>query len=228
MNKDYIDEDLAAADVPQLPLNDDGRNSRLSPAGTSVGKLIQQRDERTSQVAVAVKEIEQLRSKQLQLEREKGDLESLTSKQDEYENAKRDIVTKFEKSIISLDKQSQEALQVSELAIAIRERFEDTLSTIKVIEEVSWQPEDFESELNKAIAIIENARTVFRKGQTRVKASGWVREAAGIHESPNAVQGDELRNSFTYWLTVGLAVSLPIVLVGVACFVVWLFLTGVL
>ena len=228
MNKDYIDHDLAADDSPQLPLHDAAGESRKDMARANVGKLIQQREERATQVAVAVKEIGQLRSRQLQLEKEKGNLESLTNKQDEYERSKRDVLAKLEKSIVALGKQSQEALQVSELATAIRGRFQETLSSIKAIDEESWNPGEFDTELNKAIALVEEACSVFRKGQTSVKASGWVRDADRDHAAPDAGQADVLRHSFGYWLTVGVAVSLPIVIVGLGCFVAWLFLTGVL
>lgn len=228
MNKDYTDDDLTVADVPQLPLDDAADDTRASMARANVGKLIQQREERTNQVAVAVQEIEQLRSRQLQLEREKGGLESLTNTQDEYECAKRDVVAKLEKSVVTLEKQSQEALQISELSTAIRGSFEETLASIKAIDEDAWRPENFESELNQAIAAVEDAQRVFKKGQTKVKASGWVRDVEHAPSALDAPRDDVLRQNFGYWLVVGIAVSLPIVFVGVACFIVWLLLTGVL
>ena len=76
--------------------------------------------------------------------------------------------------------------------------------------------------------MVEDAQRVFKKGLTKVKASGWARDVEHVDSGHDASRYDVHRHSFRYWLLVGISVSLPVVFVGVVCFVVWLFLTGVL
>ena len=234
MGTDFFDEDLTEAGGQRgLPLDSRREMSlrkRDEKQQEEEGRLVQQREQRTHRVAGAVEEIERLRTRQLELEREKTDLEQLSRKQDDYEQTKRDIVTRLEKSIVLLDKQAVEAARVGDLVATIRGRFQETLKDIREIREEDWPPDRFELELSKAMVRVDEAQSVYRKGLSKVKATNWFRdagdEATGAAEPAAARPAS--RGGAGYWIMAGFAFSFPLIAAIVVCFVVWLYLTGIL
>jgi hypothetical protein len=164
-------------------------------------------------MANAVHEIQRLRSRQDELEQERTDLESLTGRQDVYERGKREIMVKLEKGVVLLEKQSEETVHAAELLSLVRTRYEDALKDLRQIREDEWQAGDFEREITRAMALVEKAQAVHTKG------AGSPRQEAAT-SLPGKSPG------FGYWLQAGIAFSLPLVLVVAACFVAWLFLSG--
>ena len=228
-NRDFLDHDLATGD--QGAGDADGVFSAPSGAAdtTNLGHLIEQRHQRTNRMANAAQEIQRLRSRQTELEREKTDLESLTGQQDGYEQGKRDVMLKLEKGIVLLQKQSEETVQAAELLSLVRSRYEDVLNDLRVIREDEWDAGDFEQELARAMALVEKAQTVHMKGVAKVNASTWQKSSRQMKSTrqPAIDEGQTKSPGFGYWLQAGIAFSLPLVLVIAACFVVWLYLNGI-
>ena len=228
-NRDFLDHDLAAgmdsAEDAESLFNDNAD----SRDGASIGQLIEQRHQRTNRMANAVHEIQRLRSRQDELEKERTDLESLTGRQDVYERGKREIMVKLEKGIVLLEKQSEETVHAAELLSLVRTRYEDALKDLRQIREDEWQAGDFESEITRAMALVEKAQAVHTKGAAKVNASTWLKSSGQAksrrQEAETSLPGKS--PGFGYWLQAGIAFSLPLVLVIAACFVAWLFLSGI-
>ena len=231
MGTDFFDDDLVD-DRGQggLPLDKRGVIPMGSISDAELNRLVQQKEERSHRVVGAIEEIERLRMRQMELEREKSDLESLTKRQNEYESAKRDIVSKLEKSIVLLDKQAAEAARVGDLVETVRGRFQETLKDVTGIIEESWPADRFEHELNKASVRIDEAQSLYRKGLSKVSATNWFR--GGTDEPVGAAPGQGTTTHrpgrVGYWLMAGFAFAFPLILAVIGCFVAWLFLTGIL
>ena len=224
-NRDFLDHDLATGEESM-----DGAENIFAGSGeANIGKLIEQRHQRTNRMANAVHEIQRLRSRQTQLEKEKTGLESLTRTQDTYEEGKREVMIKLEKGIVLLEKQSEETVQAAELLSLVRTRYADALKDLRQIREDEWQPGDFEREITRAMALVEKAQSTHSKGVAKVNASTWLKSSGETRSSRQAAGNESMTPlpGFGHWLQAGIAFSLPLVLVIAACFVVWLFLNGV-
>ncbi len=217
MATEYLNGDLLAED-PDGVLPEPGTAASEAPALTQAGRrrMRRQREEISNQVVGAVKEIESLRQRQEQLEKERGDLEDLGRRQEQYETAKRDILDKLGRSLSLMEKDEMQATRMVELLAVIREKFKDAQAELQAINEAAWPDERFRDELNRAGVVVEDARAVYRKGMARIEAESWQKTADG-KLAPAVVRGSERINDwprrFGFWFKVGLAFSLPLLIV---------------
>jgi len=242
MARDFFDDDLidsqepaaAPSDAPaeagtvSVIAEDDGGEHGHQE---SAARMAKQKEELTTQVAGAVSEIERLRMRQDALEKERTDLEELAHRQEAYERGKRDIVEKLDRSIVLLEKEELQGKQMIQLLAQIRSRFKASLAELRVIREDTWPDDTFQEELNKALVLVEEARADYKSGLAKIEASSWQRDLAGrkpsaplerLESSPSPEKG------FVYWLKVGAAVTLPLIVALAILFVVNLFLMGLI
>lgn len=226
MGTDFFDDDLA---------NDESRGGaepERKPApeksAEAAGRLVRNREELAAKVSDSAGKLDQLRRRQEELEREKAGLESESRKQEEYERGKRDIIEKLDRSIILVEKEEVQAAQMAEILSTTRQRFRETLSELRGINEDQWPAESVPEELNKALALVEDAREVFKKGMAKIEASRWqdagARKAEALtYDSETGDLGSKL--GFGLLLKIGLATTLPIVIVLVGLFVLYLVMS---
>jgi chromosome segregation ATPase len=216
MGTDFIDDDLSR------------KAAEAGDAETSASRLSRQKEQLTNQVADTAEEIERLRMRQDELEHEKTSLEELNRKQDEYARSKKDIIENLSRNIILMEKDEVLANRMVELLSASRARFKDVLSEIRDIREESWSEAEFEEELDKALALIESARMEYSKAVAKIDAESWQK---GGGQAPLATLEDAGRGAlgnkgFLFWFKVGVAVSLPVMLVLLLLFLGYM-LSGV-
>jgi len=203
MGTDFIDNDLAS---------DSGVNSTPE---TSVARLTRQKEQITNRVADTAEEIERLKMRQDELEHEKTSLEELNRKQDEYARSKKDLIENLSRNIILMEKDEVRANRMVELLDASRSRFRDMLAEIRDVSEEGWGDTDFEEELDKALALIESSRMEFSKAIAKVDAESWQKGGDGqaqLATLDEAGRGSIVNKGFLFWLKVGFAISLPMVL----------------
>jgi hypothetical protein len=231
MTRDFFDDDLEGSDLSGEGPRDESSDvpvSTLSDAG--LARMVKQKEEIATQVADAMGEIERLRKRQEDLEKERSGLESLGRKQEEYEQGKRDMIAKLGRSIILLEKEEAQAVRMGELLAATRSRFQESLTELSNIVEENWSNEDFENELNKGLVIVNEARRNYKKGLARIEASSWHKGVAGANGAPvfdRVTRELHAERNFASWLREGIAVSLPLIAVIVALFVFYLYWMGV-
>ncbi len=204
MSTDFFDDDLSSVSDEQE-----------SPE-TSVTRLARQKEQITNQVADTAEEIERLRMRQEELEHEKGALEELNRKQDEYERSKKDIIENLSRNIVLMEKDEVIANRMVELLSASRARFKDMLAEIRALREEHWGDGDFEEELDKALALIESARMEYSKAIAKIDAESWHKGGEGqasLRTLEEAGRGTLANKGFFFWLKVGVAVSLPLIVV---------------
>ena len=221
MPDDFFDDDLIDETSPDDQPQADPPPEPLSE--TSLRRMKRQKQELTTQVVGAVKEIEELRRRQELLEKERSDIEDLARKQDAYEAAKRDIMDKLSHSIIHLEKDETQATRFVELLSVMRNRFRDTLAELEGISEAGWSNETFQVELNKALVLVEDARAVYGKGMAKIEAETWQKVKEGQIEPLVLRKGDrpgDMPRSFGFWLRAGLAFAVPLLVSAVIIFAI--------
>jgi len=226
MSRDFFDDDLLESGE-QTPASKDEAVVEADVAEPSVvseeeygspesaDRLARHKEELSGQVAGAVSEIELLRRRQDALEKERAELEDLARRQEAYQRGKRDIIEKLDRSIVLLEKEELQAKQMIQLLGQIRGRFKESLAEVRQIKEETWPDASFQDELNKALVLVEEARSDYESGLAKIEASSWHRDLGGrkfaaplqqIESRPRA------EKRFGYWLKVGLAVSIPLML----------------
>lgn len=199
--------DLAAAksgDMPARPISD-----------LNLTRMARHREEVNTQMASAKLQIERLKQKQGEMEREKQMLEDLLEKQSQYEQGKQEMIDRLTESIVSLQKLGEHAARQVEIYWATRERFSAALDELQKINDSEWTDDLFREELNKAVAQIDSIRNEFVKAQATVEAVGGPVKLFD-EEHVRQPAGDEFdtesHKNFGYWFKIGLAASLPLMM----------------
>jgi hypothetical protein len=225
---DPVDEPMGA--VNDLPSSDEISIRPVSDFNlTRMAKHKQEMDE---QVVTAMQELERLRARQENLEKEKRDLEEIRRKQEEYERGKREMVERFNQSLLTMEKDELQASRFSELMGATRKRFKALLSDIQGLNDEVWPEEQFRDELNKALSVIEEARVEYNKAMARIDTLGLTGKIGGAEHPPVIFEesrfGSETETTFAHWLKVGFAVSLPLIVVmmAITAFILILHFSG--
>ena len=239
---DFIDDDLAKRQEPrsQIRLAPQGQPMRPvpppavappagyhpqpQPAYSAQGyPQVQQAPMRSArpqeqvedQVASAMKELERLRQRQENLETQKQDLEELRRKQKEFEQGKRELVDALSSSLITLEKEEIKLEQLSNLLSTTRGQFKGRLAEIEANSEERWGEDNYREELNKALALIEDTRALYRKAKARISSlqSSHTAEGQSAAELEAVPLGRAEERNFLRWMKMGLAFSLPFVII---------------
>ena len=85
------------------------------------------------------------------------------------------------------------------------------------MDEELWPEENIADELNKSLALIEDTRMEYNKSLSKIEAAGGV-EPGNVGSAPaplfeNRPIVNDGEKPFSYWLKVGVAVTLPLVVV---------------
>jgi DNA repair exonuclease SbcCD ATPase subunit len=224
MSTDFFDDDLVK---PDTGANTDGADATSAEAAAA--RLSLQREQLTTQVADAAEEIERLRMRQEELEREKDRLAELNRKQEAYESGKREMIDQLTQAIALMEKDELQATRMVELLSAGRARFKDMLTELRAIRESTWTDGVFPEELAKALALVENARLEYGRAMAKIDAATWQRSDNGqtrlatIQKTGMVALADR---GFWFWVRVGLAFCLPLILVLLALFAGYLYSMG--
>jgi hypothetical protein len=194
-----------SSDIPSRPVSD-----------LNLTRMARHKEEVSSQVAHAMEELERLRTRQEDLEREKQELEELRRKQHEYESGKREVVTHLNQSLVKLEKDELNAEKLTEMLSSTRKQFTALLAEVEELNEESWPEESMRDELNKALTRIDQVRIEYNKALSRIDAiTPEARHSVAEHQPmmyEDQVGGTGEERGFGYWVKVGLAVSLPLIL----------------
>lgn len=200
---DSLGDPMESGDVPVRPVSD-----------FNLTRMARHRKEVDAQSAIAAQELERLRKRQEQLEQEKRELEELRKRQDEYERGKREINELLKRSLVTLERKEVDAQRMVELLAAARARFKELLAVVEELQEEGWPEDRIRDELAKSLSVLEQARMEFNKTMAKIEAVKP--ESAAPAGGQPAVIFDERsfshddEKSFSHWLKIGFAVSLPV------------------
>ncbi len=202
----------------------------IPPADVNaVERLTRQKDEIADKVANAAEEIERLRMRQEELEYARKALQELNRKQDAYTQEKKELIANFSKRILEMEKEEIRASRLLEMLSATRQQFKEMLCEIREIHEEQWEEPAFEEELDRSLALLENARMVYNKSMAKMEAQaswrGSERSLSGALMTNEVGRHPLAGKGFGFWFKVGIALALPL-LVGLSVIAALFFWFG--
>ncbi|MCE9588784.1 MAG: hypothetical protein K8R57_10795 [Verrucomicrobia bacterium] len=180
-------------------------------------------EELQNQVKRAQSELLQLRQRQDQIEKEKERLEELTRRQEELERGRNEIADKLGRSIILVQRETEEAQRRLEQLNTIQDSFAEHLHNLEEIEPKSWNGRDLPRELTRALGTVDEARAAYARSHAKIAPIGD--PETGLNGEAGALfhEGGDDEQGFAYWLQNGLAFTLPLLILGTTALFVWIW-----
>ena len=172
------------------------------------------------QVQRAQEQLLSLKRQQDLIEKQKRELEELSRRQEQLHEGRTEMVEKFTRALVVLEREVFEAQKRVELLRDIQESFVQHLQVMESINPKSWEGQEINRELNKALSAVDDARAEFSKCLPKIQEEAPGHEP--IHPD-DAGYAPVAEHDFGYWLKSGFAFTLPLLLLGF-CFFVYLLL----
>jgi hypothetical protein len=176
-----------------------------------------------NQVQKAQEQLVALKRQQEQIERQKRELEELSRRQEQLGIGRQEMLEKFTRAIVVLERETYEAQKRVELLQGIQESFNSHVAMLESINPKSWDGLDINKELNKALSAVDDSRAEYAKSIPKISPD-TTNEGGGDPVAATAgfqmeYAGGEQKD-FTYWLRAGFAFTLPILGLGIILIVV--------
>jgi hypothetical protein len=164
-----------------------------------------------SQVQKAQEQLLALKRQQEQIEKQKRELEELSRRQEELDRGRAEMTDKLARSLVVLERDAYETQNKLEQVRATRESFAQHLEILEAIDPKSWNPADLYRELSRALSTVDDARAEFSQQRSRLQAlANGDAEDISLPEAAPEIRATGER-SFGQWMTIGFAVTLPLI-----------------
>lgn len=243
MGTDFFDEDLVREREAALKIRLDGESggsprdgfipsSRDLPnrpvSDLTLTHLARHKQEVTEQMVGKAQELDRLRARQEELEKERRMLEEMRKKQEAFDVGRRELKERLSESLGRMERERLQADRLSQLLEETRRVFRERLDEVEALNESEWTDENLLAELNRSLGLLENVRADFNKAMAKIEA---------IHPRTSAVEGPVSRpltfeqpsdsaamgtQGFACWLRAGLAFTLPLIVTVVALAFFWM------
>ena len=176
-----------------------------------------------NQVQKAQEQLVALKRQQEQIERQKRELEELSRRQEQLGIGRQEMLEKFTRAIVVLERETYEAQKRVELLQGIQESFNSHVSMLEMINPKSWDGLDINKELNKALSAVDDSRAEYAKSIPKISPDTT---SDGGGDPVAATAGFNLdyagpeQKDFTYWLKAGFAFTLPLIGIAIILIVV--------
>jgi SMC interacting uncharacterized protein involved in chromosome segregation len=170
-----------------------------------------------SQVQKAQEQLLQLKRQQETIERQKRELEELSKRQEQLQVGRTEMVEKFTRALVVVERETYEAEKRVDQLRAINEAFIQHLAILEGINPKAWDQADINKELNKALSAVDDARAEYSRSRSKITSddSDGAEDAALVAD-PYQIGYAETEKGFLYWLKSGFAFTLPILILGIA------------
>jgi hypothetical protein len=170
-----------------------------------------------NQVQKAQDALLSLKRQQDQIERQKRELEELSRRQEQLNQGRTEMLEKFTRAMVVLERETYEARKRVEMLESIHESFAAHMDAMDAINPRGWEGLDINKELSKALSAVDDARAEYMMNAPKIS-----QESEGEGADPMAVSaGYQLdyaadgAKGFMYWLKAGFAFTLPLLILGV-------------
>jgi hypothetical protein len=212
VDRDFLASQSGASAAATLP---SGAGVNATP-GLPPGRP-PNREELEARLTERHQQLAELRRRQEAIERERVALEEARRRQAEFETGRPEIIQHLTRGIELLElaefRARREAEQMAKSLAGLRE----ALTQVQAIRGEAWTPENWQTELTRALTTIENARMEWNSarlkwsllnGQSPDSASGPASEVGGsvLGLPPGAGLGQ--------WFKLGFALTWPVAVVG--------------
>jgi DNA repair exonuclease SbcCD ATPase subunit len=175
-----------------------------------------------NQVQRAQEQLLSLKRQQETVERQKRELEELSRRQEQLQAGKAEMVEKFTRALVVLERETYDAKKRVELLNSIHESFTSHLDMLEAVNPKAWEGLDINKELTKALSAVDDARAEYSGSLPKISST---KESAGA--DPVAVSvgyqaefAGADQKDFMYWLKAGFAFTLPLLAIGIVLVVV--------
>jgi hypothetical protein len=186
------------------------------------------REEVDSKVADAQQKLAELKRAQEELERERTALEETRRRQIEFQTGRQEMIQNLTRGVGLLEEAEfnhrREAEQMTKALVDLR----DALAKVEAVQEESWTKDNFGVELTRALTTLENARMEWNgarlkfpvlSGEEQETTDGHRLKQMEQHAGRDAGAPGMAGLSFITLCKLGLALSWPIILLGVLALV---------
>jgi hypothetical protein len=170
-------------------------------------------------------ELEKLKRQLEDIEKQKLRLEELKKRQDELEVGRSEMADKLTRSLVTVQREAEEAQKRLEQLNSIHNSFTQHLRYIEAINPKTWGAVDLPKELSKALSAVEDARVEYVKAQAKISVEGSpdVPVAVGLPGTFEQDYGYAEERGFRYWAKSGFAFTLPLQIIGVLGLLFWIW-----
>ncbi len=180
-----------------------------------------------SQVQKAQEQLLQLKRQQEQIEKQKRELEELSRRQEELERGRAEMTDKLTRSLVVLEREAYDAQKKLEQLRSTRESFSQHLEVLESIDPRTWNPTDLNKELSRALSTVDDARTEYSQGRSRLQATADEHESVPLPESGSGFESTNgMAHSFGQWCQIGLAFTLPLIVFAAIALIIFFYLNG--
>jgi DNA repair exonuclease SbcCD ATPase subunit len=175
-----------------------------------------------SQVQKAQERLFLLKREQDHIEKQKRELEELGRRQEQLHNGRSEMVEKFTRALVVVDREVYDTQKRVENLQGIRESFAAHAENLEAINPKSWDGLDINKELNKALSAVDDAKAEYNRSLPKITPEAdtdggdQIAASAGLQYD---YAGNEQKD-FLYWLKSGFAFTLPLLAVCVILIIV--------
>jgi len=243
MGTDFFDDDLVREREEALKIKLDGQSggaprdgiipsSRDLPnrpvSNLPLTHLARHKQEVSEQMVDKSQELDRLRVRQEELEKERRMLEEMRQKQEAFDRDRRELKERLGAGLVRMEKDQLQAERLVELLGETRRLFHLRQEEVLALNEEQWQDEDLLNELSKALGLLEQVRSDYNKAMAKIDAiqpqssPAAAPLAKGLSfENPSGMAGEKPQD-FRYWLRAGLAFTLPLMALLIVLAVSWM------
>src|SRR4029434_8619934 len=109
-----------------------------------------------------------LKRQQELIERQKRELEELSRRQEQLQGGKTEMVEKFTRALVVVEREAYDAQKRVEQLHAIHDSFQQHLEALESINPKAWEGLDTNKELNKALSTVDDARAEYVRSLPKI------------------------------------------------------------
>ncbi|HEX4264889.1 MAG TPA: hypothetical protein VH597_11160 [Verrucomicrobiae bacterium] len=196
---------------------DDDFQARKAQAASGVSSRAPTREEVDTRVADTQQKLLELKRAQEELERERSALEETRRRQMEFQTGRHEMIHNLTRGLGLLEEAEFTARRDAEQMAKTIADFRDVLSKVEAVREETWNTENFNVELTRALTAIENGRMEWNSARLKFPVLTGEKPAANVPREPSApetlVGGNR---SFGEMCKLGLALTWPLALIALA------------
>ncbi len=175
-----------------------------------------------NQVQKAQEQLLSLKRQQEAIERQKRELEELSRRQEQLQAGKAEMIEKFTRAVVVLERENYDAGKRVELLNAIHDSFNNHLESLDTLNPKAWEGLDINKELTKALSAVDDARAEYARSLPKISPAkdtdGGDPVAASVGYQMDYAPAEQ--KDFIYWLKAGFAFTLPLFALGVLLIIV--------
>lgn len=166
-----------------------------------------------AQVQRAQEQLLSLKRQQDLIEKQKRELEELSRRQEQLHQGKTEMIEKFTRAAVVLERELYDAQKRVEQLREIQDAYSQHYNILESINPKAWEGGDLNRELSKALSAVDDARAEFSKSLPKIQSDAPAGAYAAEEEGMDASGGDG--HDFLYWLKSGFAFTLPLLILGI-------------